>query len=133
MDFPGVLERIREVFDAYPAMSFILVGDTSQEDPEITIRSALVTAKYIEGPHLPARHRTVEYLCAMLHRTAERQRTGLRVPSPTLAVAHDGYGTPILLTRDGQGEPFHSEALGAGYVPLTVDVGIGRNWKEAKS
>ena len=28
-------ERIREVFDAYPHMSFILVGDTSQEDPEI--------------------------------------------------------------------------------------------------
>ncbi|MBA3889461.1 MAG: DUF2183 domain-containing protein [Gemmatimonadaceae bacterium] len=27
--------RIRELFDAYPAMSFILVGDTSQEDPEI--------------------------------------------------------------------------------------------------
>lgn len=26
------------------------------------------------------------------------------VPSPNLAVAHDGYGTPILLTRDGQGE-----------------------------
>lgn len=27
--------RIREVFDAFPEMSFILVGDTSQEDPEI--------------------------------------------------------------------------------------------------
>lgn len=26
---------IREVFDTYPAMPFILVGDTSQEDPEI--------------------------------------------------------------------------------------------------
>lgn len=28
-------QRIREVFDAYPRMQFILVGDTSQEDPEI--------------------------------------------------------------------------------------------------
>lgn len=28
-------QRIREVFDAYPSMQFILVGDTSQEDPEI--------------------------------------------------------------------------------------------------
>lgn len=28
-------ERIHEVLDAYPGMSFILVGDTSQEDPEI--------------------------------------------------------------------------------------------------
>lgn len=28
-------ERIREVFDTYPAMSFVLVGDTGQEDPEI--------------------------------------------------------------------------------------------------
>ena len=26
------------------------------------------------------------------------------VPSPNLAVAHDGYGTPLILTRDGQGE-----------------------------
>ena len=26
------------------------------------------------------------------------------VPSTNLAVAHDGYGTPLLLTRDGQGE-----------------------------
>lgn len=28
-------QRIGEVFDAYPRMPFILVGDTSQEDPEI--------------------------------------------------------------------------------------------------
>ena len=28
-------ERIRDVFATYPAMRFILVGDTSQEDPEI--------------------------------------------------------------------------------------------------
>ena len=26
------------------------------------------------------------------------------VPSPNLAVAHDGYGTPLMLTRDGDGE-----------------------------
>ena len=26
------------------------------------------------------------------------------IPSPNLAVAHDGYGTPLILSRDGQGE-----------------------------
>jgi phosphatidate phosphatase APP1 len=81
---PFKLARISELFDAYPAMRFVLVGDSAQADPEIY---ADVAARY------PGRVLAV-YIREVTRR-ADRQAAIGRL-AETLAAT----GTPLVLTDD---------------------------------
>jgi Rieske 2Fe-2S family protein len=59
---------------------------------------AVPASVYIEPDRFEAEQR------ALFHKLPLLVAPSALVPSPNLAVAHDGYGTPLLLTRDGQGE-----------------------------
>jgi phosphatidate phosphatase APP1 len=59
------LVRIRHLFDRYPDLPFLLIGDSGQEDPEIYREIALehpdrVVAVYIRSVTTPARDREVQ-------------------------------------------------------------------------
>ena len=60
--------------------------------------SAVPASVYIDPERYEAEQR------ALFHKLPLLVAPSALVPSPNVAVAHDGYGTPLLLTRDGQGE-----------------------------
>jgi phosphatidate phosphatase APP1 len=83
------LARIREVLATYPALPFLLVGDSTQEDPEIYGALARehpgrVLAIYIRDPHGDATRRA-----AIQRLAADVQATGatLVLADDTLAAA----------------------------------------------
>jgi phosphatidate phosphatase APP1 len=78
------LARIRELFDAYPALPFVLVGDSAQADPEVY---AEVARRY-PGRVLAVYIRDVT-------RRAERAEAIAR-----LAAALAATGTPLVLAED---------------------------------
>jgi phenylpropionate dioxygenase-like ring-hydroxylating dioxygenase large terminal subunit len=59
---------------------------------------AVPAAVYIDAERYEAEQR------AIFHRLPLLIAPSALVPTPNLAVAHDGYGTPLILSRDGQGE-----------------------------
>ncbi|MFL6752209.1 MAG: aromatic ring-hydroxylating oxygenase subunit alpha [Sphingomicrobium sp.] len=59
---------------------------------------AVPTSVYIDPDRYEAEQRN------LFHKLPLLIAPSALVPSPNLAVAHDGYGTPLILTRDGQGE-----------------------------
>ena len=59
---------------------------------------AVPASVYIDPGRFEAEQR------ALFHKLPLLVAPSALVPSPNLAVAHDGYGTPLLLTRDGEGE-----------------------------
>jgi phosphatidate phosphatase APP1 len=78
------LARIREVFATYPRLPFLLVGDSTQEDPEIY--GALAR----EHPG-----RVLAIYIRDVHRVAER-----RAAIQTLAADVQATGTPLVLADD---------------------------------
>jgi phosphatidate phosphatase APP1 len=86
--------RIRDVFDTYPGMSFILVGDTSQEDPEIYAEAVRdhpgrVLAIYIRDVGASEVRRGA---VAELVRTVARTGISLLLAPDTLTIARHAAG-----------------------------------------
>src|SRR5215212_2978698 len=59
---------------------------------------AVPASVYIDPGRFEAEQR------ALFHKLPLLLAPSALVPSPNLAVAHDGYGTPLILSRDGDGE-----------------------------
>lgn len=59
---------------------------------------AVPASVYVDPERFAAEQR------ALFHKLPLLVAPSALVPSPNLAVAHDGYGTPLMLTRDSQGE-----------------------------
>jgi phosphatidate phosphatase APP1 len=77
------LDRVRLLFDLYPSLPFVLIGDSGERDPEIyrdIARSypGRVRAIYIRHVHTPARAATVAAIAADLQ----------------------SLGVPLILARD---------------------------------
>ncbi len=63
-----------------------------------TAVQAVPASVYVDPDRYEAEQR------ALFHKLPLLVAPSALVPSPNLAVAHDGYGTPLLLTRDGQND-----------------------------
>lgn len=84
-------EVIREIFDTYPALPFLLVGDSGQEDPEIYAdlvreRPGRITAVYIRNV-TPQAERT-ERIQALAHEVAEAGSTLVLADDTLTAARH---------------------------------------------
>lgn len=83
------LAAIQEIMDFYPALTFVLIGDSGQEDPEIYLQvmndfPERVRAIYIRDVSQGKRDQAVQ---ALISKAAEQQVDMLLVPD-TLAAAH---------------------------------------------
>ena len=92
------LARIREIFDAFPALPFVLVGDSTQADPEIYADVARhypgrVRAVYIRDVTAGAdRRAAIAHLAAVLGEAG----TPLVLAADTLAAARDAAGRGLV-------------------------------------
>jgi phosphatidate phosphatase APP1 len=98
------LARIRELFDAFPALPFVLVGDSAQADPEV----------YAEV----ARHYPGRVLAVYIRDVTRRPERGAAIAR--LAEALGSAGTPLVLADDTVAAA--RDAAARGLVgPATVD------------
>ncbi len=96
---PFKLARIRELFDAYPALPFVLVGDSAQADPEVYAEVARlypgrVPAVYIRDVTRSAERRAA---IAALAATLAAAGTPLVLADDTLAAARDAAARGLIL------------------------------------
>jgi phosphatidate phosphatase APP1 len=85
------LARLRELFDAFPALPFVLVGDTTQADPEIYAEVARAYPGRVPAVYIRDVTRRPERAAAVaaLARTLDAVGTPLVLADDTLAAARD--------------------------------------------
>ncbi|HZF79745.1 MAG TPA: phosphatase domain-containing protein [Rubrivivax sp.] len=112
------LARIEEVFKAYPALPFILVGDSGEQDPEIYAEVVRLHAQRVKAIYIrsvdtsPARQAAVDQLIATVRASGAQL---VLVPDSEFAAVHaagEGWISPAALAAvradvraDGPGIP----------------------------
>lgn len=90
--------RLRELFDAFPALPFVLVGDSAQADPEVYAEIARAYPGRVPAVYIRDVTRRPERAAAIaqLARALEAHGTALVLAADTLAAARDAAARGLI-------------------------------------
>ena len=118
------LKEIRQIFEAYPHLNFVLIGDSGQEDPVIyreVVKAypGRVLAIYIRDVQLPERKR----IAVDVSETLRQEKVEMIISDNTVEAAEHAARLGLIFTetlpaieeekREDKGEAPGKEALGA--------------------